>query len=692
MGDVSGWIRTAEEDDLRHRAAALSAVLLVCFTVASAVQAQSRDFQAIPSPNPLTLRSGGPAATVTVSTLSDAYVGASITYSFSGFPSGIRNDGPKTTFYNQGASPFYQPVTFTFSARPGTPAGTYTGTLTGSTSDGLVRTFPFTVIVQQPDILLSVAQPQMSLCAGAPAQSNSVRIDPVGGYEGTPQVEFFNVPAGVTITPNPLPPAPLPPGRTLPFTVSATEAGRRVITVRVIDPQYGIDRTTTLILDITAPAVTASVTPMQVPLVAGGTPGTVVASIVPNACLTEPVSVTVNPPPGLIITPAVQTFAPPAYAPASFSIQASQTAAPGTYPVTFTFFNVSGSTARAVTIEVVVSAAPDFILRATPPAISVAAGTTGSVDISAEALNGFQGPISVTGTAPAGITIAPPAFTVTPGSPQRVAIAVPRAVAPGPYTVTFTGMAAGVPQPRSVNVVVNVTAPPDFRLAVTPSSVNVVQGSAVTVIVTAPPLNGFAEPVAVTVQTPPSLTVTPSTFVLPPGGSQQVTIAAAPNATPGVAEIVFTGTTASGLVHTAELQVTIAPLPPVITSITPPAVTTGVRSIVVRLTGLNFRPGAVVTSRTPGVIIERTELVSPTAALVTLSVRADAAPGAYLLDLRNPDGGITAQGTTLLVYPRESIGAPLGVTAAAIVFPRTGTMVATDEAVYARGLLATTGT
>ncbi|HYO77297.1 MAG TPA: hypothetical protein VE010_12595, partial [Thermoanaerobaculia bacterium] len=99
-----------------------------------------------------------------------------------------------------------------------------------------------------------------------------------------------------------------------------------------------------------------------------------------------------------------------------------------------------------------------------------------------------------------------------------------------------------------------------------------------------------------------------------------------------------------------------------------------------------------VTSRTPGVIIERTELVSPTAALVTLSVRADAAPGAYLLDLRNPDGGITAQGTTLLVYPRESIGAPLGVTAAAIVFPRTGTMVATDEAVYARGLLATTGT
>ena len=46
----------------------------------------------------------------------------------------------------------------------------------------------------------------------------------------------------------------------------------------------------------------------------------------------------------------------------------------------------------------------------------------------------------------------------------------------------------------------------------------------------------------------------------------------------------------------------------------------------------------------------------------------------------------------LLVYPRGSIAAPLGVTTAAIIFPAEGTLVAPTQKVFPRGLLSTTGT
>ena len=48
-------------------------------------------------------------------------------------------------------------------------------------------------------------------------------------------------------------------------------------------------------------------------------------------------------------------------------------------------------------------------------------------------------------------------------------------------------------------------------------------------------------------------------------------------------------------------------------------------------------------------------------------------------------------GGTLLVYPQESLAAPLGVTEAAIIFPGEGTIIAGRELVYPRALLATTG-
>src|SRR5258708_6900496 len=172
-------------------------------------------------------------------------------------------------------------------------------------------------------------------------------------------------------------------------------------------------------------------------------------------------------------------------------------------------------------------------------------------------------------------------------------------------------------------------------------------------------------------------------------GASQIVRADVPTGTTTPITIRFTGN-ALGLVHTTNLLVTVLPARPVILVVTPPSVATASRSIVLRLTGEFFQPGATVSSANGGVHIENVSVISSQLADVTLSVRDDATVGATTLTLRNPDGG-SANGT-LLVYPFTSIAAPLGVTNAAIVFPPAGTMIANAQKVYPRGLLATTGT
>jgi hypothetical protein len=113
--------------------------------------AAGQDFTAQISPNPVTLSAGGPAATVTVSTTPTGAFTLPITYSFTGLPAGISTGGPQVV------SAPYPDVTFPFSATAAVAPGTYMGTLAGSTAGGPTTTFPVTVIVLQPDFILTAA-------------------------------------------------------------------------------------------------------------------------------------------------------------------------------------------------------------------------------------------------------------------------------------------------------------------------------------------------------------------------------------------------------------------------------------------------------------------------------------------------------------------------------------------------------
>jgi len=553
------------------------------------LRVQQTGFQIEVSPPSVTLQVGAAPQTVTVTTVPASGLTGAITYTFSGLPAGVTFGGPQNV-----AAP-YPPLAFPFSAAAGTPPGSYVATLTGSlaTTPPVVRSSQLTVVVQRPDLLVSFAQPAMSVCDGGPAVANSVLLQPAGGYAGTPQISFANVPAGLTVTPTSPASPPLPPGASVPFTVAAAGAapGAHPLNVRVQDLAAGIDKLVPLTVTVTARDFSPALAPAGVTLQAGGPPATVLATVGPNPCFTAPaVGLSVSgQPPGLTVSPAPATFAAPAYAAVSLTVAAQPTTPVGSHLLTATF-TPTGGTARSLILPVTVTPAPDFTLAVVPPVLSLQAGSQAQVTVTSTALNGFAGSVAVAaGTSP-GVVLEPAAFTLPGAGSQVVTVRAPLSAPPTSTTIRFEGTATGVVGPRS-----------------------------------------------------------------------------------------------------ATLALTVTPAPPSITSIAPPALAAGSIDVVLRVTGERFRPGARVVSASPSLLVGRTTYLSASAVDVVVSAPTDAAPGSYRLDLVNADGGSTAGGAQVLVYPADCLGAPLGVTAVAIVHPLPYTLLAEDVPVRPRGLLATTG-
>lgn len=295
---------------------------------------------------------------------------------------------------------------------------------------------------------------------------------------------------------------------------------------------------------------------------------------------------------------------------------------------------------------------------------------------------------------PAGVATGGPQIVAAPYPPVTFGFAAGGGVAPGTYAGTLTGNVSGRIATFPVSVVVQS---PGFTLTAAPSAISLPAGTSRTVMVSAVGTGGFSGSVAVAASGPPSLVIEPAAFDVPAGGMQAILITAVASASPGAASVVFTGTVAGAPSRTATVAVTIepgqpAPTPPVIQRVAPAAVAAGTRDNVIVLSGLNFQPGATISSTSPGVQVTGASVLGPTTARVVVSVRPDAPAGRIQLNLQNPDGGVAVGGAGLLVYPAGALAGPLAVTAMRIVTPRPWQVVEHGESVHARALLATSGT
>lgn len=200
---------------------------------------------------------------------------------------------------------------------------------------------------------------------------------------------------------------------------------------------------------------------------------------------------------------ATATFAPTSITGAATSNLAVTTIATtpaGTY--TLTLSGTDGTLVRTATVTLVVNAAADFSLSATPASITAAPapGPSAVYSVSVTALNGYTGTVGfgVSGL-PAGATFTLP--NATAPSSSNLSITLAAGTAAGPYTLTITGtdtVDATLTHSATVTLVVS-----DFSVSATPASLTVAQGNSGSYTVSVAAISGYTGTVNLTLSGQP---------------------------------------------------------------------------------------------------------------------------------------------------------------------------------------------
>ena len=112
---------------------------------------------------------------------------------------------------------------------------------------------------------------------------------------------------------------------------------------------------------------------------------------------------------------------------------------------------------------------PDFSISASPSALTIKAGASGSSTVTVTSLNGFSGTVTLAATAPTGLSASPSPSSPTVSSggsaSSTLTITVPPTTAAGTYTVTVTGTSGSLSHSATVTVSVQTvpSAPQNLK-------------------------------------------------------------------------------------------------------------------------------------------------------------------------------------------------------------------------------------
>jgi hypothetical protein len=243
----------------------------------------------------------------------------------------------------------------------------------------------------------------------------------------------------------------------------------------------------------------------------------------------------------------------------TITLTAAPSAASGS--ATLTLLGTSGTLSHNFEFSLALNpqvAAPDFALTATPNNLTLqAGGAAQSFAVSATAINGFAGPVSLLlNNLPAGVSGPSSAVTVQPGTPVMLALTATPGAAAGTAPITLAGTAGALL--HTVPLTLTITPAADFSVHLNPTTLTLTPGgSAAQVTFTMSAENGFTGSASVTVSGLPSgVAAQPSSFVLSPGGSQAISFSAASTDQAQTANITLTAAS-SEVTHTATLPLTI---------------------------------------------------------------------------------------------------------------------------------------
>ncbi len=209
-----------------------------------------------------------------------------------------------------------------------------------------------------------------------------------------------------------------------------------------------------------------------------GTSATVAVNITRGGSFTGAVALAAEGVPTGVTATFTPASLPTGTTSSSLALAVAANAAAGTYPITIRATGASVTAATTTfTLTVAVPQTPAFTLAATPAAITIVAGQSGTSQIAVTRTGGFTGNVQLTlDNPPTGVTgiFTPNPATTTPSS---LAVSVASGTAAGAYTLTVRGTGTGAAA-ATTTIALTVTAPapvPTLALALTPTAVTITQ-------------------------------------------------------------------------------------------------------------------------------------------------------------------------------------------------------------------------
>ena len=434
-------------------------------------------------------------------------------------------------------------------AAPGAVPLTVTATSGSITHTAITST-------NQPDFALAAPASPVALAAGASTQIN-VSADTFNGFSGQVAASLAGLPVGVTASQSSL---TLTPGT--PQTITLTAApnvatGSTTLTLQGTSGtlSHNLEFSLALSPQGAAPDFTLSATPANLTLQAGGALQSFAVSATAINGFTGPVNLILNNLPAGVSEPSSPNTVQPG-TPVMVALSAKPSASTGT--VLIAIAGTAGALVHSVPLTLTIKPAADFSLSLNPASLTLTpGGSAGQVALSASALNGFTGSISVTLSGlPNGVAAQPSSFVVNPGSSQNISFSASSTDQAQTATATLTATSAGLT--HTATLPLTITQPtPGFNLQVTPASLTLTQGGPSQALnITATATNGFSGQVTLSFSGSANITVSPNSVALAPGIAQTVNVSAAANATTGANTVIVTASSGS-ITQTSSVPITV---------------------------------------------------------------------------------------------------------------------------------------
>jgi len=499
-------------------------ILLTLFSSSTlAVNAQQLlpTFALASSPSSLNLVAGS-QANVVVTVTSENGFSNPVQLSLSVLPAGV------TVSFN--SNPVTPPVggtvttTASLTVDSSVAGNTYYLTLVG-VSGSTFETYAFSLQVTPQttpqDFAVSVSPPFVSIVAGGNGHA-TVNVFSFNGFSSSVSLTLSGGPSGASLSfsQNQLFP---PPGYTPHYGIFAHTAllisvpswvpvGLYPITVTgtstpLSGSQSASVHSTQFTLQVLSPQdFTIAIAPSSLSI-QPGTSTTATVTVSSFGGFISAVQLTANAiPPGVSVnfSPNPITELSGGAATATATISVSSSAASGTYPMLIT--GISGGLMHSTPFTVIVSpaASPDFTITASSAPIGTNQGASSGGTVYVSSVNHFTSPVTLSaswfGTPPPGLSFTIPASATPPDdgpTPAAVTFSASTTAQVGTYTLNVVGTSGSLSHAVTLFVQVMVSGG-DFTVSISPTTINVIQGSQATSTVTLQASGTFSSPVTMT--------------------------------------------------------------------------------------------------------------------------------------------------------------------------------------------------